>query len=443
MKKAVKGTIAATLSATMLLSSACSFLDKSKDEVLEAADAYCKAVVDRSSKNVPKLSTELDDDVAELLPMLFDMSYFSYDEEVQAVMTAIADSISYEIDEDSVDASKKEEEGEVDAVFTIVDYDSVFDNEENMVDLDTCLAALEDAETTEITITIEFALEDDEWLVSNTDDVISTLYDFIDADVEFPDPVPDLTEYVSGGYWYYTSNGDQDDPVYENANEIDLDLEFSVYPDDYSGVYYTVEYNGTVVYTSSTYSRMGYFYSTDTGAPVDANGNLSAGTYTITFYDANNNDMLLYSDSCTVTTVAETTTTTASSVDDDECLPGDVYWLTDAGDAFYDGTGEGFWCDPDTDETISDGVYPSGTTTILFSFASISYSDAASAELYYSASCNIDDAQQVSSADATINQYSNGSFYDIEFTVSGSGYYYIMVYDANDNAQILSCCEVQ
>ena len=107
-------------------------------------------------------------------------------------------------------------------------------------------------------------------------------------------------------HWYADSrtNG----ITYEDTSTIDLDIWFTA---GNSGMdcYYEVYYDNNLIYTSATEasSREGYFRTSYDGAVVDADDNLAAGTYTITFYDANGTR--LASDRCTVTGGAAVSTT--------------------------------------------------------------------------------------------------------------------------------------
>ena len=78
-------------------------------------------------------------------------------------------------------------------------------------------------------------------------------------------------------------------------------MPLSVYAAGGEAVIDTVKYNGNLVYTSPTESGSyaGYFRSSYDGATTNADGNLAAGEYTITFFSPENVE--LASGSCTVT----------------------------------------------------------------------------------------------------------------------------------------------
>ena len=103
---------------------------------------------------------------------------------------------------------------------------------------------------------------------------------------------------VSRIKWFFSS-GEREEIVYNNAKSINLDMTLKP---DYSSLEcrYEVLYEGNVIYTSETAKGLteGFYRSTYEGAPVDEDGNLAKGVYTIIFYDADGNK--LASDSCKV-----------------------------------------------------------------------------------------------------------------------------------------------
>lgn len=295
MNKNIKKFVSAAVAGSMLLSLA-GCVDKANEQVLDAADSFASAVKSMNAKKIKGAATEdLDDEDAEAIDFICTFADWDTEDNV-SLISIVKDSLDYEIDEESVEASTKKGEGSVDVTFTMLDWESVLADEDAMTSLDAAVDALEDADTVEVEVTVEFELEDDEWVVTNAYDVIFDVYQFADQiDVEFVPPLE--VDYLM---WYYTDNGSfrvgEDEPIYTNCNQIDLDVCFAGYDADYSNVYYVVNYNGTDVYTSQPYNRMGY-YDVDHGATLNENGHLDAGTYTITFY---NGDEEIASESCTV-----------------------------------------------------------------------------------------------------------------------------------------------
>ena len=193
MKKGIKRIIAVVLSASMLLSLTACF-DKSKEEVLDVADDVASAFADKDADAIADLTAEAEDEDITVLQEILDFEGF-YDEETAAVLKAIGDSITYEIDEESAEATKKSEEGSVDVVFTMVDYESVLENEDNLVDVDTCVAAIEDCEDTiDVEVTFDFVLDGEDWLLSDFTEVSGNLYDFVPIEVSLTPALVDMVD---------------------------------------------------------------------------------------------------------------------------------------------------------------------------------------------------------------------------------------------------------
>ena len=296
MKTVSKKTISLAVASAMILSmSGCSLFDKSKDEVLETVDGFAKNLASCNVSKIAKGSIEDFEDVQEDWEEKLTFSSGDYyDSDAATAAQAIADTISYEVDEESVEASKKTGEGSVDVVFTIADYEPVVDDDD-IVKVEDFVDAIEDADTQEITITIEFEKDEDEWLCSNYEEIFDELYAFTEEDYEFRIPIADM---VTGVNWF-GCDWNYGDSYYTNTTYIDVDLAFDWSTDiDYSGIYYTVEYQGQELYRE-TGDYMGYFYSSTPGAPTDETGYyLAAGEYTITFYDAD--DSIIWSGVATV-----------------------------------------------------------------------------------------------------------------------------------------------
>ena len=158
---------AAALAGAMAFSCAsCALFGPNKKEIVEAADTFAGTLLKQDAGKIIKLTTEDEDsDAAEALEMIFDDSLYSDDQ--KKFIDAVSDTITYEVDEESVEVDK--EEASADVTFTMVDYEKALDGD--FEDIDAVLDALEDCEDTkDVEVTIEFEKDDDEWLVSNIDD---------------------------------------------------------------------------------------------------------------------------------------------------------------------------------------------------------------------------------------------------------------------------------
>ena len=158
---------AAALAGTMALSFAsCALFGANKKEVVEAADTFASTLLKQDAGKIIKLTNEKkDSDNAEALEMIFDESMYS--DEQNEFNKAVADTISYEIDEDSVEVDK--EEASVDVTFTMVDYEKAL--KDDYSDIDEVVDLIKDCDDTkDVKVTFEFEKDDDEWLLSNLDD---------------------------------------------------------------------------------------------------------------------------------------------------------------------------------------------------------------------------------------------------------------------------------
>ncbi|MCQ2483075.1 MAG: hypothetical protein MJ153_06295, partial [Clostridia bacterium] len=162
MKKSKK-IFALSMSACIMASSMCGCsLDIGKkiggsddDGLLDAADEFIEALLATDSKKVSKTLIE-DDQESEYLEELD-----SYD---STLVADILENAGYEADEDSVKVKK--DEGSAEYEITFADPADVADGSD-----------VEDADEKSVTITIEFELDDDEWLVSNFEDVYEEIFD--------------------------------------------------------------------------------------------------------------------------------------------------------------------------------------------------------------------------------------------------------------------------
>ncbi len=261
--------LAAAVAGTVALSCAsCSMIpgmgsSAKTEDIVDAADAFASALVKCDAGKIIKLTNEeKDSDAAEDLEVLFGNE--DYTDEQIAIADAVADTIEYEIDEDSVKIDK--DEASVDVTFTMADYEAVLEGE--FSDADEAVAAISDCDdTSEVEVTFEFALEDDEWLISNLGDkAYSKLYGFYGLDVSF---MPDLAALVD-----YTD-------IYADYNYVYLSIVFTENVSDYiDDMTFDVFLDGELLYGDQTPYGDGDYIWCD----LTVDGPLESGTYTITCY---------------------------------------------------------------------------------------------------------------------------------------------------------------
>ncbi len=178
---------AAALAGAMAFSCAsCALFGPNKKEIVEAADTFAGTLLKQDAGKIIKLTTEDEDsEAAETLEMIFDESVYSDDQ--KKFIDAVSDTITYEVDEESVEVSK--EEASVDVKFSMVDYEKAL--EVDVADIDEVLDLLDDCEDIkEVEITLEFEKDDDEWLLSNIDDEeFGELFDYYIYELNLMPPV--------------------------------------------------------------------------------------------------------------------------------------------------------------------------------------------------------------------------------------------------------------
>ena len=119
------------------------------EDIVDAADAFASALVKCDAGKIIKLTNEeKDSDAAEDLEVLFGNE--DYTDEQIAIADAVADTIEYEIDEESVKIDK--DEASVDVTFTMADYEAVLEGK--FSDADEAVAAISDCDdTAEVEVT--------------------------------------------------------------------------------------------------------------------------------------------------------------------------------------------------------------------------------------------------------------------------------------------------
>lgn len=296
--KTGKKLLSLALAVTMATASLCSCGGDSKadDELLDITKDGVKLILDRKISKLAKISTSDFDDLKKDWAEDLDFSPSgSYTSDERTVFTALSDTIDYSIDEDSVESSNKYGEGKVRVEFTIADYSSLMDDPEAMNDCDSFVGELSSCEDKTIELWFDFEKEGDSWLISNSEEILNSLYSFREERFIF---VPDLSRADYELVWYGCT--DYMSKEYVNAYTINLELYFYDNSDT-SQLYFTVIYNGDLLYTSQRGIYDAYYSVNDPGAITDPErGCLAAGEYTISFYDGN--DRFITEDTCQVYT---------------------------------------------------------------------------------------------------------------------------------------------
>ena len=275
MKKASKTLIASALIASMALSmTGCSAGAK---ECKELGTEFIEAAFEREIEDMAELCEDEDDALAALA------AYAAEYDPVDAILSRA-----------SVEAGKasiKKDGGTVEFTITIPDYDAALD--EDPEDCDEFEDLLDDADTIEIEITLEFVNKRDSWVIDNVEDFVEDFYEELyDVDFGFESM---YEGWVGSENWWGA-----DGSIYSGERSY-LDLDLTIGNDHYYDdmeYYFVVYKDGTLIYTSSDYTDYGflenYCYIEDTNL-----GNyFPTGSYTFVLYDMN--DVEFYRSTCQV-----------------------------------------------------------------------------------------------------------------------------------------------
>ncbi|MBR6986964.1 MAG: hypothetical protein IKH82_02715 [Clostridiales bacterium] len=161
--------ISAVLVASMLLSmSGCALFDKDDKAVLAVVKEYANAMVNADAGDIVDFMLNGDDYEKEF------KSYFNTcTGKSKDVCEAIADTMSYQIINGSVHSSKKDKRASVEIVYTMVDYEEIYENVSddngNIYDFIDEIEADGGNTTIEIKQKIDLVFKHDEWLVDDDD----------------------------------------------------------------------------------------------------------------------------------------------------------------------------------------------------------------------------------------------------------------------------------
>ncbi|SCW26404.1 hypothetical protein SAMN02910456_00064 [Ruminococcaceae bacterium YRB3002] len=411
-----KKILAVVLAGTLALScAACTSINK--EDVIDAAESFAKAVAALDGKKMLKQIDDIKDSKADQIKNKLSMSDLDPDE--AAVKKAIADTITYEVDEDSVQAGKSNDEATVDVVFTMVDYAKVLTDD--ITTKDDMIDAIKDSKKTkEYEVTFELVADDGDWLIAeDTLGELGSLYDFLDYELSIGGASGNVIDMIDHTSWWMSGVDDN----YTNATYIEFDVWFTDNPN--VSVYYTVDKDGSQVYQSDVQTFSGsYFeakYSDEQNAQMN-NGYIAAGTYKIVVFTADGTQI---ADGSTTVTVDATTPTTTTSGSDTST---EFYTIHDG--SFADIKEIGWWdygVDDDGDgendhgSMAQDGVYCIDTEIIAFSIELNKEAD----DIYYAYyflpgedvdASNIDYSNPTFADTISATSYGNGTiYYNIDY----------------------------
>lgn len=267
MTNIITRTVSATVTGALILSlSACMSAGPKKEDILQAADTFAQALISRDVEQIAALMVEgAGSDAEDTLNEMLDTSGYTAND--AAYIDAVADTLTYKIDEDSFDAEK--DEASVDVTFEMTDYEEALGSG-TYTSVD---AALEDlaacTKTRKVTVTFEFANEGGKWLVSNIgSNEYENIFEFYGFMPDIRD-IPDLASLV-------LSSDAVNGPGY-----VEMSVEFEENVQDYSDLM-TCEVicDGETVLTDGQVSC----YQNLIWAGYYVDGDVPAGNYTLNIY---------------------------------------------------------------------------------------------------------------------------------------------------------------
>lgn len=275
MKKASKVLIASTLVASMALSmTGCSAAAK---ECKEIGTEFIEAAFDREIEDMAELCEDEDDALTAL-----------------AAYAADYDPVNAILDRATVEAGKasvKKDGGEVVFVITVPDYDAALDGDPE--DCDEFEDLLDEADTIEIEVTLEFVNKRDNWVINNVEDFVEDFYEELyGIDFGF--------ESIYEG-WIASENWWGADGTVYGSGRSYLDLDLNITGDHYYDdmeYYFVVYKDGTLIFTSRDYNDYGFLENYCYAEDTNLGSSFPSGSYTFVLYDQN--DVEFYRSTCTV-----------------------------------------------------------------------------------------------------------------------------------------------
>lgn len=303
MKEISKKAISVILSAAMVLATTgCASKDESKEKILKVATNYAKFLKERRFYQIANLSTPDFEEIKSEWETRLDFNEGElYDHDASEAIKTVADTITYEIDND-VQISVFGDEGTVTVTYLMADYETLL---EEQAHLDGFVAAAKEGNhIVEVDVPLTFKKENDQWLCSNYEQALETLYAFTQKEYEFTIP---LYDYITDYSWLFVDyQGNA-----HNTRKVNLVLCFaSDAPYEIDDLSYTVDYNDHTIYAG----ELDRYYDQDVvelslsidEIPefTDPSGSfLMAGSYVLSIYTADGDLVQTYT--VTVTTDVE------------------------------------------------------------------------------------------------------------------------------------------
>lgn len=445
-KQSIKKAISTFMTGAIMLGFVGCFDFGAKKAVLAAAEQFASDVVSADASALIKNST-LDKKSSEATDLedLLDDSKLTDDQ--KAFCEAVAKSIEYEIDEESLEVKKGE--ASIDIVFNIADYEKVL--EDKFTKIDDLTAAIKKASTKEIRFTAEFVKEDKEWVCDNVaSKKFMKLYDYRTANVKLtltPDMIKAFIDTNMSGFWL-EKDGKLTDLSYIEYNYY-FNNEILGYKDLGIQLYYVLSKDGKQVYTSST-SVFGETTNlkckvTEEDLGLKKNTYLEKGDYKIDLYmKTDEGDQLIDSVSIKVEQSQKTTTGNKMSGE------GDFYNFKSA--QFRSQVIIAGWLNTDNAK-VDAKTFNTNVKTLAFTFqVNETCTQSVDYKFFYTdkedtASLEKALKNPIYSGTASPKKFTNGTFIDLPYPINGTakvGTYLFMVYEpGTNNVLALGFCRVK
>ncbi|MCQ2515522.1 MAG: hypothetical protein MJ094_01500 [Saccharofermentans sp.] len=211
-----------------------------------------------------------------------------------ATYSAVLDTLTWEIDEDSIEVDAKAGEASVDVTYSYADAMDAFEAVGPTGSLDELASKISSTdEMVETTVTYELILDEDTWMISEVDDeILAEIYGFIDNEFDFYIPLSaDMLKTSTG--WQNVYNGNQ----YGDTYSLDYDLcPTSDYQDVTWYYRYEIIHMENVIYSSELIEQvpgasMSIVYSEDSL--------IEDGVYRLVVYSGMDNAVIV-DDTCEV-----------------------------------------------------------------------------------------------------------------------------------------------
>ncbi len=206
----------------------CSLFGPKPEEIVEAADTFAETLLRMDTERIAKLTTEKKNSkTVSSLDMLFNDP--SYSSEQNKFIEAVTDTITYEVDTESVEIAK--DSASVDVIFTLTDYEEALSGQE-FSDIDEVVSAVGSCdETYDVAVTFEFEKDEDNgWLLSNLkDDGFTDLFSYCTYEFEIKIDLVSIMSYTDIWNDEYVLYGSV--IFSESVEDVAGDLSYDVYRD--------------------------------------------------------------------------------------------------------------------------------------------------------------------------------------------------------------------